>query len=315
MRYRGIQIKHAKYPAILSLSESSSGTQKYDGYGWKILKHLSCITSFFILILIFWYDAFCTTQQLNYEDTNLAEDVMYKLINKSKLDTTKFINTKLNARNVLEIPIMPSTIDELINYYKTYIQPNLRKEKYIGPIEGLEGHNFFCVSPPSWNSDIQWISVNNLASYNYFHPLFEKMRLNDIFKKIIDVDSKIVVYSMFFVVRSKITTHNWHVDFEAGTNVNAFTFLTPLQNKSNVHLAYKDVNENSNRYEYKKNVGIVFGENFSHSTDIASNESPEVIFCFSFGTDKMRDWKYIKRTAATQGEHYMHPTHGFLPTT
>ena len=46
--------------------------------------------------------------------------------------------------------------------------------------------------------------------------------------------------------------------------------------------------------EYKKNVGIVFGENFPHSTDILSNESPEVIFCITFGTDKMRDWKIHK---------------------
>ena len=65
---------------------------------------------------------------------------------------------------------------------------------------------------------------------------------------------------------------------------------------------------------FKKNVGIVFGENFPHSTDIASNESPEVIFWITFGTDKMRDWKYIKQTAAIQGEYCMHPIHGFSPT-
>ena len=315
MRFRDIKIKHAETPTLLSLSEKRTGPQKYDGYERKTLEYLTYITLLLILILILLSDIFSTTQQSNYENTHFAEDVKYKFINKSKLDTTKFINTKLNARNVLEIPVMPSLIDELINYYETYIKPNLRKEKYIGPLTGLKGHDFFCVSPPSWNSDIRWISVNNLASYNHFLPHFEKTGLNDIFKKIIDVDSKIVVYSMFFVVRSKITIHNWHIDFEAGTNVNAFTFLTPLQNKSHVHLAYKDINDNSNRYEYKKNVGIVFGENFSHSTDIASNESSEVIFCFSFGTDKMRDWKYIKRTAATQGEHYMHPIHGFSPTT
>ena len=65
-------------------------------------------------------------------------------------------------------------------------------------------------------------------------------------------------------------------------------------------------------YEYKKNVGIVFGENFLHSTDIAFQDNQEVIFCFSFGSDKRRDWKYIKETVATQGEHYMHPFYGFL---
>ena len=174
-------------------------TSKYDGYGWKILEHLTYITLLLILILTIYSNICYTTQHSKYENTNFAEDVKYNLMNKSKLDTTKFTNTKLNARNALEIPIIHSAIDELINYYKTYIQPNLNKENHIGPIAGPEGHNYFCVSHPSLNSDMQWISVNNLASYNHFLPYFEEMRLNDIFKKIIDVDSKITVYSMFLL--------------------------------------------------------------------------------------------------------------------
>ena len=43
---------------------------------------------------------------------------------------------------MLEIAITHSSIDELINYYKTYIQPNLDKENYTGPIAGLKGHDF-----------------------------------------------------------------------------------------------------------------------------------------------------------------------------
>ena len=47
----------------------------------------------------------------------------------------------------------------------------------------------------------------------------------------------------------------------------------------NYYITYIQPNLNKENYiEYKKNVGIVFGENFPHSTDIASNESPEVIF-------------------------------------
>ena len=237
----------------------------------------------------------------------------FEFINKSTLGSTKFINSKLNARNVLEVPILSSTIDKLTNYYKTYIKPNLRNEDCDGLIQGADGHEFYCDSP-SWKSDIRWISVNNLDTYHHFLSYFETMGLNDIFKKVIDVDSKIIVYSIFFVVRSKISEHYWHVDFETGTNVNAFTLLTPLQDRNQINLAYYDINDNLNRYEYKKNIGIVFGENFLHSTDIAFQDDPEVVFCFSFGTDKIRDWKYIKQTAASQGEHYMHPFHGFLKT-
>ena len=313
MRYRGCEVKDSRSRFSDSCFEKKNRREKKEDNKWKLSKSSTCFTLLVIVILSFLLATFLLTQPLEYEQTKFAEDVKYRLIDKNKLDSTKFINTKLNARNVLEIPIHSATINELIDYYMTYIEPNLRDEKYVGPIQGLEGHEFFCVSP-SWKSDIQWISVNNLASYNHFFQYFEAMGLNDIFKQIIDIDSKIVVYSIFFVVRSKISNHNWHIDFENGTNVNAFTLLTPLQNKSQVHLAYKNIDGNTNKYEYKKNIGIVFGENFLHSTDVAFNDNKEVVFCFSFGTDKLSDWEYIKETAATQGEHYMHPIHGFVPT-
>ena len=313
MRYRGSEIKDLRSPSLTPWPENDNGREKKEDSKWKLIKSSTCFTLLVIVILSFLLAKFLLAEHSKYENTKFAEDVKYRLIDKNKLDSTKFINTKLNARNVLEIPIVSSTIDDLIYYYRTYIEPNLSNEKYVGPIQGLEGHEFFCVSP-SWKSDIQWISVNNLASYDYFLQYFEAMELNDIFKQIIDVDSKIVVYSIFFVVRSKISSHTWHIDFENGTNVNGFTLLTPLQSKSQIHLAYKDMNDNTNQYEYKENIGIVFGENFLHSTDITFSHNKEVVFCFSFGTDKMRDWEYIKETAATQGEHYMHPVLGFLPT-
>ena len=49
-----------------------------------------------------------------------------------------------------------------------------------------------------------------------------------------------------------------------------------------------------------------------HSTDVEANgKSHEVLFCLCFGTDKLRDWTTIKRTAANQGLNYMDPLHGF----
>ena len=313
MRYRGFNMTKVKSLAISSPLENDDKSRKKVGNEWKVIVSAAYFMILLIIILYFMLPSNIITKHPEYENTRFADDVNYKSINKSRLDTMKFINTKLNARNVLEIPIASSVIDELIDYYKLHIESNLRNETYIGPIQGAEGHEFYSVSPP-WKSDIKWISVNNLIAYNHFLPYFEAMALNNIFKHIIDIDSGIVVYSIFFVVRSKISGHNWHVDFERGTNVNGFTFLTPLQDENQIYLAYQDINESIKRYEYKKNIGVAFGENFLHSTDIAFQDNQEAIFCLSIGTDKMRDWKYIKETVATQGEHYMHPFYGFLST-
>ena len=245
-----------------------------------------------------------------YDDTQFAKDVNFYLINKTKMGDTKFINTKLNGKNVLEMTIPSCLIDSLLEYYKTYVEPFIKEDKYYE--FGIPGHEFFGVSPTGWNSDIQWLSVDSISSYNHLLPYFEHMGLRDIFDSIIDADQKIVVYSIFFVIRSKIPTHKWHVDFTNTTNVNGFTLLTPLQKKSNIRLAYKDLNGNIQHYEYKKDVGIVFGENFSHATDLTrKDQNLEVLFCFSFGTDKLRDWPQLSKTASSQGRHYMSPRTGF----
>ena len=247
-----------------------------------------------------------------YNETQYAKDVHFNLIDKTRLGDTKFFNTKLAGKNVLEVPILPNVSDALHKYFKTYVEPYLDNKKCQGPLKGVPGHEFFCTSPKGWHSDIMWVSVDSISSYNYLIPYFESMRLRDIFQSIIDVDQKIIVYSIFFVIRSRIPTHKWHIDFVKTTNTNGFTLLTPLQKKNNIRLAYEDVNGNIQYYKYKKDVGIVFGENFEHATDKTKKiRNKEVIFCFSFGTDKMRDWPKLQVSVTNQGNHYMHPIDGF----
>ena len=249
----------------------------------------------------------------SFEKTQFAMDVNFMSMNKSKVGDTKFINTKLNARNVLEIPISSFVTDALIGYYEKYVEPFLKKGKYKGHIHGIKGHEFYCISPLKWESDIQWISVNHPSTYEYLVKYFNDMHLGEIFRTILDFDENIIVYSIFFVIRSRIPKHNWHIDFKNGTHVNAFTFMTPLQRNSDIKLAYMDMDDRKQRYKYKKDVGIVFGEHFIHSTDIkiSKYQKPEVIFCFTFGTDKMEYWSYIKQNVLIQGMHYMHPIYGF----
>ena len=271
-----------------------------------------CLTYWFFLIFFHKLESPTSFEAECYINTHFAKDINYHLINKSEKGDTKFVNTKLDAKNVLEIPISNKTTNSLAKYYKKYVKPFLKQEKCNGPLNGILGYEFYCVSPPTWNSDIKWISVNSQSSYDSLLPYFEDMDLTDVFKNIIDVDSKIIIYSAFFVVRSKIESHHLHVDFRRGTNVNGFTLLTPLQDQNDVNLFYVDENKEKRRYRYKKGVGVVFGENFLHSTDVRiEGGKKEVVFCFSFGTDKMTDWEIIKQTAAIQGQYFMHPKNGF----
>ena len=247
----------------------------------------------------------------DYIETQYAKDINFNHINKTTLGDTKFINKKLNAKNVLEFPISPSIMDAISKYYQTYVEPYLTSGGCNFPLHGIKGYEFYCLSPP-WNSDVQWLQVDSPSAYDSLFPYFEKMGLRDIFSEIIDFDENIIVYAMSYVVRSKAQGHSFHVDFRKTTNVNGFTLLTPIQDNSKIHLAYIDMNNTIQQYQYRKNVGIVFGENFKHGTDILTdNDKLEALFCFSFGTDKMRDWRTIKKTAGLQGRHYMHPKYGF----
>ena len=264
-----------------------------------------------ITLLLFFQDKLISKTVLKYEETEFSIDVNFSSINKSELGDTKLINTKLNAKNVLEVHIASPIIEEIFYYYKKYIEPHLSRRECGSSIAGKNAHEFYCEAP-SWKSNIRWISVNNIATYEYFLPYFEEMGLDQIFKPVIDVENKIVVYSIFFVVRSMVYGRNWHVDYYNGTNVNAFTVLVPLQDENLISLAYKDIDNTLKRYEYRKNVGIAFGENFVHSSNSGSSDKLEVAFCFVFGTDKLGDWERIKETAVTQSKLYMDPIRGFV---
>ena len=275
------------------------------------IKSFTSFLSIIVTLLLLFKDNLQSKTVIRYEDTQFSIDVNFTSIDKYELGDTKFINTKLNAKNVLEVHISFPIIEEIFHYYRNYIESHLSRKECGSSITGKNAHEFYCKAP-SWKSNIRWISVNNIATYKYFLPYFEEMGLNQIFQPVIDVENMIVVYSIFFVVRSMVSGRNWHVDYFNGTNVNAFTLLIPLQDENLISLAYKDIDNILKRYEYRKNVGIAFGENFLHSSNFGSSDKLEVAFCFVFGTDKVGHWRHIKNTITTQGTHYMDPILGFV---
>ena len=186
-------------------------------------------------------------------------------------------NRELNAQNVFKIKISKTIIGALHKYFKDHIQNSTNED-------------FHTISP-QWNSDIKWTSVNNSKTYNQFLRIFDTLNLSDIQKFI---DGEIICYSIFFVTRSHCHKPNFHTDF-SNTENNAFTLMTPLtniDNDSRGHLLYKDVNDKTAVYKYKRGECIVFGDKFLHSTQPYSQK--EVTFlCFTFGSNKRKHWKKI----------------------
>ena len=192
-----------------------------------------------------------------------------------------FINNTLNAANVLEV----SFDFNLIKHLKDEINKN----------------DYF-VARPKWNSDIQWISNNSFRSYRVFYECFKSLQLNEIFKKFIDHEKEIILYSGFFVVRSSCKDFNFHVDWDNQCQNNAFTLISPIIHPENgVNFIYKDTEGKNRKYKYEIGKAIVFGSDFKHSTDIGSSSSPSVLLSMTFGTDKMQLWKPISKYVLGQG--------------
>ena len=130
--------------------------------------------------------------------------------------------------------------------------------------------------------------------------------------KIIEYDSDIVVYSIFFVCRSNITQYSLHKDF-SGTDANAFNLIFSLKDLD-IGLMYKDTKKKLQLYDYKKSKGIAITDDFIHTTAKGVTLQSEVLFSITLGTDKARYWQNISHYANTQGHFVYHPSIGWLDT-
>ena len=181
-----------------------------------------------------------------------------------------FFNESMQAKNIVEIDVdrsAMSAFQELINY-------PFNKDDY-------------CITSPSWNSDVKWISANNSKTHQFFYD--------------------------HFVQRSNCTKTNFHEDW-INTKNQAFTFMTPItDNSDGFGLLYYNIYGQVREYNYQVGKGILFGDKFIHSTKPGRSEHPVMILCFTFGTDKMRYWNSICLTAGYQGGMIQMPNKQWMP--
>ena len=187
-----------------------------------------------------------------------------------------FFNKKLNVNNAMEVTLSIEILKELELIKKSYIW---------GTNKDIFEPDDFSSIKPKWGGDMEWISANNMNTYNIFLKGFESFGLDRILKDIIEYKNKIRLYAGFFLKRSE-SKKNFHFDWSGQLKNNAFTLLTPLyQEKDALHLLYKDNSGEECKYQYEIGKGIVFGSDFNHSTEAGKSSSSSILLCFQFGTD------------------------------
>ena len=131
-----------------------------------------------------------------------------------------FFNKQFNANNVIEFKINIEKLKELEIIKKSYIW-NTNKDIFpAGEFSSLK---------PSWGGDMEWISSNNMNTYNLFLKAFESLSLDKFFREkgIIEFQNQLRLYAGFFLKRSS-SKKNFHNDWTGRLKNNAFTLLTPL---------------------------------------------------------------------------------------
>ena len=189
-----------------------------------------------------------------------------------------FFNKKFNTNNVIEVDLNLEKLKELEIIKKYYIR-NTNKD--IFPAEE------FTSLKPNWGGDLEWISSNNINTYNLFLKGFKSLGLDKIFRDsgIIECQNQLRLYAGFFLKRSS-SKKNFHNDWTSRLKNNAFTLLTPLyQEEDALHLLYKDLSGKECKYKYEIGKGILFGSDFFHSTEAGTSSSSSILLCFQFGTD------------------------------
>ena len=187
-----------------------------------------------------------------------------------------FFNKHLNVNNALEV-------DLKIDKFKEF---EIIKKSYLwGTNKDIFPSDQFTSLKPNWGGDMEWISANNIDTYNLFLQGFRSMGLNKLFSDTIDVKKGLRLYAGFFLKRSS-SKKNFHMDWKGNLKNNAFTLLTPLyQEEDALHLLYKDISGKECKYQYEIGKAIIFGSDFYHSTEGGKSSSPSILLCFLFGTD------------------------------
>ena len=219
-----------------------------------------------------------------------------------------WIDPTLRAVNVREVSISSDILAALA--------PLVPELQAIDPaarsVQLSSGLDLAVTRPKHWASDIAWISQATVQGFAFFDSLFAQLGLADAMAPHIACDVAPVLYSGFFVTRSRSDGPSYHHDWIDGDN-QGFTLIAPLSaNCAELGLIYADIRGEERRYAYQPGKGVVFGDRFLHSTALGQTAEPTVLLSLTFGTDRMDRWDRLSATAGQQGMLHRRPDGVFV---
>ena len=144
------------------------------------------------------------------------------------------------------------------------------------------------------SSDLAWISVDDMQTWQDFREIFEESDVSKVVaSKVSPLHERVQLYSSFYVVRSRCSDANWHADWPPGVGTSAWTLLAPIEEyqTGDFQLLYRNSAGKVEQYRYREGEAILFGSHFMHSTEpgcsVDGAEAPHVFLCFTFGSDDL----------------------------
>lgn len=219
------------------------------------------------------------------------------------------INRKLNAANVIELAVDHVQVVQCYHEVEDILGPGVFDGTRVSKDTGI---GLYSLSP-EWNGDLRWISSGNRAGFSFFEKYFEILDVEQATKDVLGDCGQLIMYSGFFVVRSRMTASHYHCDYSEGVGMNALTLMTPVTRVgASGHLLYEDLDGEEQIYEYAPGTAVSFGADFIHSTQPFQATAPLCFLCFTYGVADSAKWDLIAETVAEQGVIYRHPEQGIV---
>jgi hypothetical protein len=199
---------------------------------------------------------------------------------------------------VHEVDVPLAAVAAARRLYESAVVANLGDDP--GSSIASSAGTFYLTAPPRWGYSIKWVYGGDKEAHAAFEDLFTQCGTRAHFQHAdeapvgyeIRVRHGIRLYAGSFVVRSSrgLTEPFFHEDFNPRCGTEAYTFMTPLYDMSQMHdghLLYHDIDGEECVYRYKVGKSIQFGAGFSHATQPCSDGEEHPFLCFNFGTDDL----------------------------
>ncbi len=221
------------------------------------------------------------------------------------------LKPNLAGQNAIELDLDTDIIDRGFDQVSEILTNDYFEGYRTCEDSGIELYSY-C---PQWNGDLCWVSAGNLAGFQFFEDLFEDLNIAGKTQSTLADPRERIMYSGFFVTRSRTQQPYYHNDYSDDVGTHAMTLMTPVQpEKVTGNLLFQDQNDKEQIYQYVRGTAICFGGAFYHSTQPFESDRRHIFLCFTYGVKSMEHWNSIAETVTDQGLLYRHPTRGIVRT-